>query len=300
MESSLQLLRCQNHHVLFTLTEINYFSEDGKQAINNYDCRGCHRKMLNSIKINVYHCAKCNSDLCAECANRKMQENGWSTCDNPVQSDKFCYHGHKMITTPILNEITMHTTVQYKTNTIFCDLCEVENKISKANNVLHCDFCEFDICKSCIPKYEGKETKETRCSEGHRLTRTFDLNVLVEDKSMYEDNKYGCDICGQVCCATDLCAYHCNPCSFDVCGKCFDAVETGTSISPKVKITKAIRCPEGHHLGLVKRLSGWVQMGYEDNLFCCDLCKEAKPADKGVYHCDYCQFDACVGCALTL
>ena len=76
-----------------------------------------------------------------------------------------------------------------------------------ADDFYYCDsHNNYFICSECRV-----------CKKGHFLQKVRYLNKI---NSLYLENGFGCDICGESKIVTDNGIWHCAACSYDVCEKC--------------------------------------------------------------------------------
>lgn len=131
--------RCQKRHELYRTSFLELRSRFGSLHNSGGWCNRCN--VVFRDEDVVYHCEKCNYDLCQECASGHTFR---------IK----CPEGHELFTKSF-SEVRARPGSEYQSGG-FCDNCGCS--FHDDDVFFHCESCSFDLCQQCRKMQRESDT----------------------------------------------------------------------------------------------------------------------------------------------
>lgn len=201
--------RCSKFHKLSRMSIRKLLETETNDKSVNSDvsiaCNICRKDVTNHPGMMVFHCSRCDYDLCCGCAEELMQ-------------DKYrvivCFMGHRLQKLFIDDRLGRRSWCK-------CDLCKAHLLKGSMVRVFYCKACGFDMCETCAESrlVVAANAPDIKCPRNHSLIYT-----LLGQRVAITGSSIKCKVCSKVMnLELNRAAYPimtCRQCGYDVCAEC--------------------------------------------------------------------------------
>ena len=278
----------------------------------------------------VYHCEKCDYDLCAKCKLNADEEERlkyvhqvleglWKqqfpgvTVPEPDSVPVCCPEGHRLV------QLSKDDDDDDDDDEKQCDRCGVDLDPEEVV-VHHCEECDYDLCLICkriieiqaqikaltdpleeaqkdpvVAKADNKSEHKVKCPRNHDL---------IKHRTPPHDDGTVCDVCGCEFESREV-VYHCEKCDYDLCVKCKLNAEEEERLKCVFQVFEERRKQQfpGETVPKPDSVPVCCPEGHRlvrlsnDDEKQCDRCGvDLDPEEDVVHHCEECDFDLCLTC----